>query len=167
MKEIYKDIPNYEGLYQVSNLGNVKSLARVSSIGRNLKEKILTPREVGGGYTQFTLYSLGEKLQIYTHQLVAMAFLSHIPDGHNYIVDHIDNNPLNNNLLNLQIVSQRTNSSKDKKGTSLYTGVSFAKKSKKWLSQITVNYKKIYLGHFDCEIEAHEAYQNKLKEISK
>jgi len=168
MKEIYKDIPNYEGLYQVSNLGNVKSLARVSSMGRNLKEKILTPINSTGGYTVFNLCRLCKRSQFYTHKLVAMAFLNHIPDGYNSVVDHIDNNPKNNNLNNLQIISARENSSKDRKvGTSKYTGVYWKKASKKWCSQIYINGKFTYLGLFDCEIEAHEAYQNKLKEISK
>jgi len=168
MKEIYKDIPNYEGLYQVSNLGNVKSLARIDSIGRNLKEKILAPVNTTGGYTRINLCRLGKRSQFCIHKLVAMAFLNHIPDGYNSVVDHIDNNPKNNNLYNLQIISARQNSSKDRKiGTSKYTGVSWKKSNKKWYSQIYINGRFMYLGLFDCEIEAHEAYQNKLKEISK
>ncbi len=168
MKEIYKDIPNYEGFYQVSNLGNVKSLARVSSKGSNLKEKILTPVNTANGYAQFSLYVLGEKRRFYTHQLVAMTFLNHTPDGYTSVVDHIDNNPKNNNLDNLQIISHRKNTSKDKKGgTSQYIGVSWYKRTKKWHSQICINGKITHLGYFKTEIEAHEAYQNKLKEISK
>jgi len=53
MQEIYKDIPNYEGYYQVSNVGNVRSLERVSWNGKGyhtLQEKILKPYKSSNGY---------------------------------------------------------------------------------------------------------------------
>lgn len=167
MEEIYKDIPNYEGLYQVSNLGNVRSLDRVNSRGRNIKGLILSLK-LRKGYKATNLCYNAKLKTFNVHQLVAMAFLSHIPNGHKLVVDHIDNNPLNNRLDNLQIISNRENLSKDKKnGTSKYTGVYWNNSLGKWTSAIVINSNKKVLGHFECETEAHKAYQNKLKEISK
>jgi len=116
--EIFKDIPGYEGIYQVSDLGRVKSL-------KFNKEKILKPGVNNHGYYTVVLCK-GKRKTINVHQLVAMAFLNHEPCGYNgLIVDHKDNNPLNNRLSNLQLISQRENTSKDKKGSSKYTGVSW------------------------------------------
>jgi len=150
-KEIWKDINGYENLYQVSNFGRVKSLL----FG---KEKILK-NSLNCGYYRVNLN--GNAIRI--HILVAVAFLRHKPDGHRLVVDHIDNNPLNNHLDNLQIITHRKNLSKDKSG---YIGVSNVKKSKKFRGRIGVNGKQIYLGMFETEIEASNAYQLKLKEIN-
>ena len=70
---------------------------------------------------------------------------------------------MNNNINNLQLISNRENISKQKAKTSKYTGVSWSKRKKKWISQITINRKTIKLGIFVNELEASEAYQNKLK----
>lgn len=163
MQEIFKDITGYEGLYQVSNLGNVKSLGN----NRLRKEKILKPCNGGVGYYFVNLWKDGEKKNITVHQLVAIAFLNHKPDGHKIIVDHIDNNPLNNKLENLQLISVRENTSKDRiNGSSKYIGVYWNKKANKWQAQIGINSKRKYLGLFSNEIEAHESYQNRLKQLN-
>lgn len=165
MEEVFKDIPGYEGIYQVSNLGRVKSLAReIKRKGISFcKEKMLKPGK--NARYLFVVLSNGNIVKIKkVHQLVAMAFLGHKPDGtHKLVVDHINNNPLDNRLENLQIVTQRKNLSKDKKGLSKYTGVSWHKSSKKWISKIRINGKNIHLGLFNTELEASETYQNKLK----
>ena len=160
--EIWKDVPGYEGYYQVSDLGNVKSI-------KFNKEKILKPRIDSHGYLRVDLFYKGKRKTIKVHQLVAMAFLNHTPDGYNgLIVDHKDNDKLNNRLSNLQLISARENSSKDKKGfTSKYTGVCWSKASNKWLSKITVNGKSKHIGYFKCELAAAAEYQKKLAEISK
>lgn len=94
MKEIYKDIPNHIGSYQVSNLGNVKSVE------------------------------------------------------------------------NLEIITNRENSNKKHlPSSSKYIGVYHDKRSKKWKSQIGINNKQLHLGYYINEIDAHNAYQEKLKEI--
>jgi hypothetical protein len=152
--EIWKDIEGYKG-YQVSSIGRIRSL-------KFNKEKILSPNIATNGYYMVGLY--GEKYKTFTiHSLVAIAFLGHKPDGYKIVVDHIDNNPLNNNINNLQLISNRENISKQKAKTSKYTGVSWSKRKKKWISQITINRKTIKLGIFVNELEASEAYQNKLK----
>jgi frataxin-like iron-binding protein CyaY len=170
-QEIWKDIPNYEGLYQVSNFGNVKSLERYVKgkvENRLQKENILSKRLVGNLGNQYyavTLCNNKDRKQIKVSVLVAMSFLNHTPNGYvGFTVDHIDNNPLNNNVDNLQVITKRENSSKDRKGISKYTGVTFNKKSNKWRSQIWINGKNKTLGSFDDELEAHRAYQKELQQ---
>ena len=162
-QEEFRSVPGYEGLYEVSNFGNVKSLGN----DKTRKEKILKPvlvGSIGKYYYGLQLFKDGKREQFNIHILVAMVFLGHVPDGHKIVVDHIDNNKLNNRVSNLQLISQRENSSKDKKnGTSKYVGVTWNKDRDKWVSRITINGKFKYLGYFTSEEEAHEAYQNALK----
>jgi hypothetical protein len=177
-KEIWKDIPNYEGLYQVSNLGRVKSLKRIvyNNSTNNIlytqkelikKQKIKSVLHIRRYYiVSLFKNSLGKDYSV--HQLVAMAFLGHVPCGMKMVIDHIDNDSLNNKLENLQIVTVRENCSKDKKNkTSKYIGASWCKQANKWMSSIRINKKQTYLGYFNCEFKAHLVYQNKLKEILK
>jgi len=167
MKEIFKDVKGYEGIYKVSNLGNVKSMERISNGGYyRVKEKILNKHKNKAGYEYVGLYLEGKSTTRTVHQLVAIAFLNHIPNGYNLIVDHIDNNPSNNRVDNLQITTPRENTSKDKKeGTSKYTGVCWAKNANKWLSCIRIEGKKVHLGLFKCELAAAKAYNDKLRTI--
>ena len=160
--EIYKDIEGYEGLYQISNLGRVKRLERFSLNNKKLKEKYLK-NTLDNRYYRVGLSKESKSKIFNVHQLVAVAFLNHVIDGHNIVVDHIDNNPLNNSFENLQLVTSRYNSSKDKKGySSRYTGVSWAKNSKKWRVRLMINGKNKHIGLFTNEHEAHLAYQNAL-----
>jgi hypothetical protein len=107
--EIYKDILGYEGLYQVSNFGNVKSLNRIilRSDGRKrtIKEKIKEGTH-NKGYKRIVLYdnnSVGKSC--YVHRLVLQTFL-HQSDLY---VDHVDGNKQNNNLSNLRYVTNSEN----------------------------------------------------------
>ena len=104
---------------------------------------------------------------ILIHQLIASAFLNYKFEGHNLVVDHIDNNPLNNNVNNLQVISQRENCSRLKSLKSgLPTGVSYSKKRNKYISQIQINKRIVYLGGYNTIEEASNAYQLKLKSLS-
>jgi hypothetical protein len=168
--EIWKDIPNYEGIYQVSNLGKVKSLSREICNDRWCfisKEKILKDSANSRGYHQVVLYKNFKKKSIKVHVLVAICFLNHVPDGtQKLIVDHINNIKTDNTHYNLQIITQRLNSSKDKKNkTSKYTGVVLHKQTNKWVSVIRIDGKSTHLGLFANEIDAKLAYENKLLEI--
>jgi len=165
--EIWKDVEYYEGIYQISNLGRVKSLARKDSLGRNLQEKILSVTIDGGGYFKVGLSKEGKMKTKKVHQLVAIAFLNHEPCGYKLVVNHIDFDRTNNNVNNLEIVTQRENTNlKHVKSSSRYTGVSWKKRNNKWQSNIMINGKKKYLGLFDCEISASRAYQTALNEIT-
>ncbi len=100
-EEIYKSIPGYENIYEVSNYGNVKSI----KFG---KEKILKPNKTRTGYLQVGLLKDGRK-KIGVHQLVAMAFLNHTPCGMELVIDHINDIKSDNRIINLQVVTQREN----------------------------------------------------------
>jgi hypothetical protein len=161
-KEEWKSITNYEGLYEVSSLGNVKSLGN----NKTKKEKVLKPRLNRCGYYQVYLSKLNVPSTFNIHQLVAVAFLNHKPCGHKLVVDHINNNKTDNREDNLQIVTQRFNTCKIKVNyTSEFKGVSWHKRSNKWTSRISLDNKSIHLGMFDCELKASLAYQNKLKTL--
>lgn len=171
MEEIFKEIPNYEGLYQVSNLGNVKSLPKNTKMPngglRIQKEKILKHAIDKKGYCAVCLHKNSKGKSIKIHKLVAITFLNHKPDGtQKIVVDHINNEKLDNRLENIQLLSNRENCSKNsKKGYSKYVGVSWNKRVNKWISQIQINGKRKHLGYFRLEIEAHKAYQNALKNL--
>tara|TARA_R110000796_G_C14317255_1_gene407361 strand:+ start:63 stop:563 length:501 start_codon:yes stop_codon:yes gene_type:complete len=164
--ETFKDIPNYEGSYQVSDLGNVKSLARESFTGRRLNEKIMKPSTGSHGYLTLNLRKNGKQKTRTVHQLVAESFLNHEPCGLKLIVNHINFNRQDNRAENLELDTNRNNTNKKHlKSSSEYTGVSWDKNRNKWISQIRINGKLKYLGYFTYEIEASEAYQKALKEI--
>ena len=95
--EIWKDIKGYEGLYQISNTGKVKSLTRCinSKSGRKLliKEKIRKTTTTTAGYEYVVLAKKGKNKTLLIHRLVAENF---IPNPNNYsCVNHIDENKSN------------------------------------------------------------------------
>ena len=167
--EVWKDIPGYEGLYQVSNLGRVKSLPKewVSGKGAVLKHKgKILKGSTYRGYRLIVLCVNGKNKAYTAHQLVAIAFLNHKPNGYEQVVDHINDNKLDNRLENLQIVTPRFNSYKTQgKYSSKFKGVSWNKERNKWVSQIRINGKLKYLGLFKCELAASYAYQKELKKL--
>ena len=167
--EIWKDIPEFEGYYQVSNLGNVKSLSR-TILGKNnvptlLKEKILKFSTSTNGYYQVILNKNSNRKIFKVHSLVAICFLNHIPDGtHNVVIDHINEIKTDNRVENLRLIRHRENVARSiKNSTSTYVGVSWSKNAKKWISQTTINGKTKYLGLFDNEEDANKKYLETLK----
>ena len=170
MQEIWKDVIDYQGVYQVSNLGNIKSLSRIKfNKGKfpfMANERILKQAIDGNGYYNVSFHKNGKRNTVHPHKLVAESFLGHKRCGLKLVVDHINNNPLDNRLENLQVITQRQNATKDRTNkTSKYAGVSWHKALNKWRSYIKINDKQIHLGYFINEEEASEVYQNKLKEI--
>jgi frataxin-like iron-binding protein CyaY len=160
-KEIWKHLKRFDN-YKVSNYGNVLNI----KTGKLLK-KGLSGRNIEKGicYYRVTLFDNKKSKTILVHVLVAECFLNHKPDGTNKkVVDHIDKNKLNNNSNNLRILTNRENLSMYENKTSKYTGVHFHSKNKKWNANIWHNKKKVFLGTFEKEIEAHFAYQKYLKE---
>ena len=168
-KEIWKDVLGYEGLYKVSNLGSIKSLSRIVNNGYNsrcIKERILKLRFTKKEYCNCVLYKNGIRKQRLIHQLVAESFLNHKPCGMKLVINHIDINPKNNNVDNLEIVTSRENGNqKHLKSTSKYIGVHWDKIRNKWKSEIWINGKNKYLGRFINEIDASKAYQIALNNI--
>jgi hypothetical protein len=169
--EIWKDIPDFEGYYQVSNLGNIKSLSR-TILGKNnvptlLKEKILKFSTSTNGYCQVVLNKNSDRKIFKVHSLVAICFLNHIPDGtHNIVIDHINEVKTDNRVENLRLIGHRENVARSiKNSTSTYVGVSWSKNAKKWISQITIDGKTKYLGLFDNEEDANKKYLETLKDL--
>lgn len=105
MQEIWKDIPGYEGYYQISNTGRVKSLSRKINYNhpkfskRSMEEKILSPK-ITNGYLGINLYINKKRRSFLIHRLVAEAF---IPNPLNLPqVNHKDENKFNNSVNNLE-----------------------------------------------------------------
>lgn len=168
--EIWKPVKGYEKYYSVSNLGNVKSLQRITMhMGgiRTKKEKILKPSINKNGYKTVGLCVNNKRITNYIHTLVCESFLNHERNGFNIVVNHIDNNKLNNNLDNLELVTNRYNSSVHRKGTSKYTGVYWNKALCKWHSQIRIKGKSNHLGYFINEMKASQAYKEALNNLQK
>lgn len=104
MEEIWKDVKDYEGLYQVSSIGRIKSLPRNGTIN---KERILKCTVDKDGYLKVNLSKNNIQRKIIVHRLVAMAFIS---NPYNYPqVNHIDGNKQNNEATNLEWVSNKEN----------------------------------------------------------
>ena len=95
MKEIWKDIEGYEGLYQVSNFGKVRSLDRYNSRGCWIKGCIIEPTNCKG-YLQIVLFLNRKKNYYYIHRIVAEAFLPN-PDNKPEI-DHINTDKTDNTV---------------------------------------------------------------------
>ena len=97
-EEIWKDIIGYEGKYQVSNKGNVKSL----NYNKTKRSKILRPSKDKGGYYRVALCKNGKAKPVYIHFLVATAFNKKYESTETLIVNHIDETRTNNNSDNLE-----------------------------------------------------------------
>ena len=153
--EIWKDIPDYEGLYFISNMGNVCSL-------KYGDYRMLKPSLDTRGYLRVDLWKYGVKTTKKVHRLVWETF----NEKTSLQVDHkVEGNKQDNRLSNLQAVSQRQNITKHKltkNKSSQYTGVVWDKRNNRWLSQIWINKKSKYLGLFKTELEASNAYQEAL-----
>lgn len=167
--EVWEPIKNYEGFYEISNLGNIKSLSRII-LNRGInpflsKEKIIK-QNLHKGYFYVTLCKNGKPKIFLVHQLIAIAFLNHTPNCYVLSVNHKDFNKQNNNLENLEVVTVRENSNqKHIKSKSKYTGVQISTNQKNWKAIIVLNGKNKYLGTFKTEIQASNAYQNALKNV--
>ena len=104
MKEMWRSIKGYEGLYEISNKGRVKSLARYyKAFGYRkiiIEEKIMSPVESPQGYYQIGLSKEGAKKHVQIHRLVAQAF---IPNPQSLpFINHKDENKKNNCVDNLE-----------------------------------------------------------------
>lgn len=176
MKEKWLKIKEYEGLYQISNLGRVRSLERiVSSNSPRHKNKVVKRKGMikavckdDRGYSIIQLSKNGIAKTIKIHVLVWDHFGEKNRNGRILQVDHINQDKGNNSIANLQLLTTRQNCSKKQfkqKKSSSYVGVTWHEQIGRWKAQLHLAGKTTYLGVFKTEIEASECYQNKLKEM--
>lgn len=170
--EVWKDVKGYEGLYQVSNIGRVYSLPKEWIVGNGVRRRhdgIIMRHTISRvGYKMVILVKDGKQKNRSIHQMVAESFLNHVSCGYKMVVDHINNDKLDNRVENLRIVTQRSNSSRrSSEKSSKYVGVHFYKQTGKWRAQIVINKKKHHIGYYESELDAYNAYKQKIKEIEK
>ncbi len=106
MNEIWKPIPSYEGVYEVSDMGRVRSLDRAVAYGRfgntSYKGRILKTRPTAKGYPLVTLAVKGVVKPVYVHHLVLLAFVGERPETDaRSEIRHLDGDKTNNSLDNL------------------------------------------------------------------
>lgn len=167
MDEIWLPVVEYEGLYEVSNLGRVRSLDRIDVVSRRLKGRVLKQALNSRGYLHVVLCNVKPKTHL-VHSLVAVSFIGPRPDGHD--VCHGPAGKLDNSVENLSYGSRRKNSADDRNRDNVYSsrfpGVGWDKNKRKFISQITINGRLKYLGYFIEENEAAEAYRKAREELS-
>lgn len=153
MIEKWKDIKGYEGLYQVSNLGRVKSLR---------KGLILKQSHTSTGYMKVELYKNKKRKGFKVHRLVAFAFIK-LKEGKE-IINHKDGNPLNNKSNNLEWCTQKENVQHAIK-TGLTSVIHFEKTDLKNLYlKKNMGMKKIAkIKKVSCNVIKRELNRNKIK----
>ncbi|MDV4026348.1 hypothetical protein CMT52_18630 [Elizabethkingia anophelis] len=159
--EIWKEVTGYEGYYEVSNKGNVRSCDRMVNNNGTMvfrKGKVLNPEVNRVNQLRVTLRKQKKVKRFLVHRLVAEAFIEK-PESKN-IVNHIDKNRLNNSVENLEWVSQRENMTHGYLGK-LPTGV--YKNGDNYIARLFYNGKKINLGTFKTIDEAKSKYAEALK----
>ena len=105
IKEEWRDIPDYEGLYQVSNFGKVKSL----NYRRSGKEQIMKPKKTKDGYLRVNLSKYTEMKNLSVHKLVALAFIKNDNPIEKTEINHVDENKENNHVDNLCWITHKEN----------------------------------------------------------
>jgi len=132
---------------------------------KNPTSSKLKPNSIAGCLTQDGYWNVGIKTDKKTllyrvHRIIFYMLYKENID--NIYIDHVDNNRKNNKVKNLRVATTAQNNRNQKKQqketSSKYKGVQWDKKTNKWKAVITVNYKLIYLGIFNKEIEAACAY---------
>ena len=108
--EIWKEIPGYKGLYEVSNYGQIKSIERLEKCGNKtrIRKARILKQSLRRGYLFVSLCKNGRKENVVIHRIVSLLF---IPNPNNMSeVDHIDGNKINNKVSNLRWVTAKQNS---------------------------------------------------------
>lgn len=180
MNLIWKDIPEFETCYEVSNTGVVRSKARMVASGynavRSVKAKELKSHKTRDGYLCVYLSYMGIKKRKTLHQLVFAAFNSNFKYGQ--MLNHIDGNKINNTLGNLEFSNSVHNNTHaytlpttTKQGKSKYRNVSTHcdKRNKTlkniYVASVSLDSKRHYIGSFNQEVEAAKAVDTFLDKI--
>ncbi len=154
MREIWKDIPGYEGLYQASNQGNIRNPRTM---------KVLRPAKNPQGYLTVSLTKDGVWKTKIVHGLVMLAFRG-LSEGRD--TDHINSVRTDNMLSNIEYVSRRENMRRHhiKKG---YVGAYKSNRIKNpWRAMISIDNKLCTIGSFPTREKAVAAYNKKVKALN-
>ena len=151
MEEIYKVIDGFEN-YSISNLGNVVN---------NISKYILNPSIAGDGYYQIRINNKNKKI----HRLVAIAFISNLTNSK--MVDHINENKLDNSVVNLRWCTRSQNSMNIGIRANNHSGITGVHqiKSGKWISRYKLNNRTIHIGTYNTIKEATQARILKVNEV--
>ena len=134
-EEIWKDIVDYEGLYQVSNMGRVKSL--YDGGHKIFREKILKSGKSGNGYLSVKLCKDGKRKRYYIHRLVLSTF-NPVENMENLEVNHINENKGKNYLSNLEWTTHKDNvnhGTRNKRMVEKLRGRTFSEEHKRRISK--------------------------------
>lgn len=149
--EEWRDIPGYEGIYEVSNLGNVRSLDRFVKSKHEgfyafINGKQLTPIKNRAGYLRINLCNEYGRKAKFVHQLVAIAFIKN-PNNLKQI-NHKDENPLNNRVENLEWCTAKYNSNYGNHNKKISEATKGKKKniSKETIDRINQNKRRPVIG---------------------
>lgn len=159
-------LPQAKGSLFISNLGRVyvSGFTYMTETGKikNYPARFnkIYYRPITNRYATGVYHLFNNRRTFDIHRLLAMAFMSHIPDGHSLIVDHKDNDPTNNRLENLQVITNRENLSKDRINCkSPYTGVFINTRTKNIFSKIYyTDIGQINIGTYPTQRQARTAY---------
>lgn len=168
--EVWKDIPEWEGFYQASSLGRIRSLHRYDkdSLGRtkNKKGRVRVVKEKTNSYLGLTLTTSNKRKSCSVHKLVCSTF--HPNTENKCCVNHKDSNKQNNRANNLEWCTIRENVKhwieNDASQSSNYIGVSIVRSYNKWRSAIELNGVVYSLGTYESELKAYTAYTDALSE---
>lgn len=167
--EVWKSIKGYEGIYEVSNMGRIRTYRKKDGwVGYKATDtpRLMSVISHGNGYLYVTLSKDSKTENRYVHRLVAEAFIGAIPQGH--VINHLDYDKTNNCADNLEIVTQKENVGHSrskmckprKRNANAY--ICFRKRINKY--EVTVRRK--YLGHFETLEEARSVRDAYIKEIN-
>lgn len=149
-KEIWKDVVGYEGIYFVSNMGNIKSIHR--------NNKYLLMQKTHDGYLRVTLCNNGKRQRFHAHRIVANAFIEN--KENKKCVNHINSIRHYNRLDNLEWVTHRENTHHYYNKKTNHIGISYAKIMNVYQVKIFINKKSIYLGSYKSLEEAIKVNNN-------
>lgn len=174
MEEIWKPIEGYDGFYEVSNLGRVRSLWFRNNHAIVRRDKIMSATDNGNGYKIVGLRTPSDvrRHNHYVHRLVAAAFVPN-PNGYT-VVDHIDHDRANNTATNLQWITQKENVRRSRhlmkkpKNFKTNTGEKYiSRQARDGLFRVTVRHwdtgRRKQIGVFETLKDAKEARDEALK----
>ena len=158
--EKFIDIPNFEGIYQISDCGNVKRLERMvqtyNGKSRLLKEKLMKPK--GEKYFSVCLRN-GTYQRHYSVGRLVYSLFNKVKIQRNQVIVHKDGNHLNCKLSNLKLITMRNFVAAKVNNQNEYTGITRTSKDGKYVAQIGFENHRIILWISDNKEECHKLYQ--------